>query len=50
MKIKFNGGLEIKPGEWFFIAVFAIVMVLLITGKTYDAIKFVKDCWQLMKK
>jgi hypothetical protein len=50
MKLKFNGGLEVKPIEWLPIAIFIIVVFLLITGKTNEAIQFVKDCWLLVKK
>lgn len=50
MKVKFNGDVEVTPLEWLYIAIIATVLVLLATGKTDDAIQFLKDFLELMKK
>jgi hypothetical protein len=50
MRLKFNGDVEVNPMEWLCIAMIAVVVVLLLSGKTDEAMKFVKDCWQLVKK
>lgn len=50
MKVKFNGDVEVKPMEWLYIALIATVLVLLVSGKTDEAIQILKDFLKLMKK
>ncbi len=50
MKLKFKSEVEVNPLEWVGIAIFMVVIVLLVTGKTDEAIQMLKHWLELVKK
>jgi len=36
--------------EWLYMAMMLTVMTLLVSGKTDEAMQFLKECWQSIKK
>lgn len=50
MKLKFKSYVEITPIEWLYIGMLLIIVVLLVNGKTNEAMQFLKDCWKMVKK
>jgi hypothetical protein len=50
MKIKFKSYVEIKPNEWLLMAVFVIIICLIMNGRMDDAMQFLWQCIQMMKK
>jgi hypothetical protein len=50
MKIKFKAYAEIKPMEWVYIAILAVIVCLINSGRMEDAMQFLKDCLPMMTK
>ncbi len=50
MKLKFKAYAEIKPIEWVYIAILAVIVCLIMSGRMEEAMQFLKDCLPLVKK